>query len=179
MPSQKSCDLLTMRTSLNAAVGILSILAGGHYAGYWKFTLLGTPSPSHPENVEQYSCRPYLPNLFSETPPTNHPAIHDAVHALKHHLSTRFSKGDMDSLSVAVVTSNGPLFEENFGVMRANETNSLPTHSHSVYRIASVAKLFNVLEGFILEQKGIISWYAYIASKLGILLIIRLQGSSD
>ena len=38
--------------------------------------------------------------------------------------------------------------------MRGNETGSLPTHSHSMYLIASVAKLSNVMEGFILKQKS-------------------------
>ena len=67
--------------------------------------------------------------------------------------------GDIDSLSVAVVTSNGTLYERNFGVMRGNESDTSPlTNSHSVYRIASVAKIFTALEGLILERKGIISW---------------------
>ena len=148
-----------MRGPSSFTVGILSILAG--YAGYWKIAIRPTV-PSHSEDVERYSCRPFLPNLLLDTPPTNHSAIRDSVQALAHHFSTRFTRGDIDSLSIAVVTSTATLFEQNFGVMRANETNSLPTHSHSVYRIASVAKLFNVLEGFILEQRGLISWYASI-----------------
>ena len=72
----------------------------------------------------------------------------------------RFYKGDIDSLSMAVVTSNGILFEKNWGVTRGNESaTSPPTTSHSQYRIASVSKLFTALEGLILEEKGIILWY--------------------
>ncbi|KAI0738330.1 beta-lactamase/transpeptidase-like protein [Daedaleopsis nitida] len=142
-----------MRT-FTTAVGLLSILAGGHYAGYWNFhKLLQTTN----DETERWSCRPSLPNLFSETPPPAH-AVRDAADALDRHLTARFGKGDIDSLSVAVVTSAGVLYEKNFGVMRANETDSPPTHSHSMYRIASVGKLFPVLEGFVLAQKGLISW---------------------
>ncbi|RDX46309.1 beta-lactamase/transpeptidase-like protein [Lentinus brumalis] len=144
-----------MKTPFALAIGLLSIATGGHYAGYWTVPPL---SSLLPESAERWSCRPFLPNLFSDTPPANHPAIDGAAKSLDSQLSSRFSRGDIDSLSVAVVTSSGVLYEKNFGVMRANETGSLPTHSHSIYRIASVANLFNVLEGFILEQRGLISW---------------------
>ena len=144
-----------MRSTLSLVAGVLSIAAGCHYVGYWTIPFL---SPSSKQPVDSWSCRPYLPNLFSDTPPVRHPAIDDATKSLNAYLVSRFSRGDIDSLSIAVVSSAGPLYEENFGLMRANETGSIPTHSHSIYRIASVAKLFNVLEGFILEQRGLISW---------------------
>jgi CubicO group peptidase (beta-lactamase class C family) len=112
------------------------------------------------DDIEKYSCRPFLPKLFVETPPApDHPAIEDASRRLGEYFSKRFAKGDIDSLSVAVVTSSGALFEENYGVVRGNETaSSPPTTSHSQYRIASVSKLFAVLEGLLLEQRGALSW---------------------
>ena len=67
--------------------------------------------------------------------------------------------GSRNSLSIAIVTSDGVLFEKNWGVIRGNESaTSPPTTSHSQYRIASVSKLFTALEGLILEERGIISW---------------------
>ena len=147
-----------------AAIGtaLLSIAIGGYYSGYVQISL---PLSHSDGNVERWSCRPFLPRLFVETPPSPlHPDISQAALSLRRHLSKRFSDGDIDSLSVAVVSSDNILFEENWGVMRANETGSLSTHSHSMYRIASVAKMFNVFEGFILEQKGLISWCVYILS---------------
>ena len=144
-----------MKTALALVAGVLSISIGSHYSGYWTLPFL---SSFQLESVERWDCRPFLPNLFSDTSPVDHPAIEDATKSLTTHFNSRFAKGDIDSLSVAVMTSAGLLFENNFGVTRANETGSPPIHSHSIYRIASVAKLFNVLEGFILEQRGHIAW---------------------
>lgn len=149
-----------MHSLVGLALGALSILVGSQYAGLGRWPRIKPWQTTEIEDhVERWSCRPFLPNLFAETPPTTHPALTNASEALNIYLSTRFLQGDIDSLSVAVVSSTSALFENNLGVMRANETTSSPTHSHSVYRIASVAKLLNVLEGFILEQKGLISWY--------------------
>jgi CubicO group peptidase (beta-lactamase class C family) len=137
-------------------VGLAAIAVSVHYTGIWTITTRSTPSG----DVEKYSCRPFLPKLFIETPPApDHPLVKDASRRLAEYFSKRFAKGDIDSLSVAVVTSGGALFEENYGVIRGNETaTSPPTTSHSQYRIASVSKLFAVMEGLILEQRGALSW---------------------
>lgn len=52
--------------------------------------------------------------------------------------------------------SSHPLFEENWGTVRGNESelDAPETTSRSMYRITSVSKLFPVLEGIPLEQKG-------------------------
>ncbi|KAI0648780.1 beta-lactamase/transpeptidase-like protein [Trametes meyenii] len=133
---------------------LLSILLGGLYSKYWR------DSPvSLVDDVERWSCRPFLPNIFAETPPSaEHPAIRGATRVVDEYFLDRFSKGDIDSLSVAVVTSEGALYERNFGTTRGNETNGPKTTSHSIYRLASVSKLFAILEGLILEEKGVISW---------------------
>ncbi|THH18804.1 hypothetical protein EW146_g2249, partial [Bondarzewia mesenterica] len=136
-------------------VGLLSVLIGGHYSGLWTFPTRHVV----PEDATRWECRPFLPNVFAETPPpADHPLVRDASSRLDGFLSSRFAKGDIDSLSVAVVTSKGPVFEKNFGVMRANESDSPKTTSHSMYRLASVSKLFTTLEGLMLDQKGAISW---------------------
>jgi CubicO group peptidase (beta-lactamase class C family) len=140
-------------------VTAVSLALGGHYSGLWSIPSYHSSSS---EDVRRWECHPFLPPLFVETPPSaSHPSIQAASDALHRHLTKRFSQGDIDSLSVAVITSQGALYEQNFGVMRANESNSLPTTSHSMYRIASISKLFTVLEGFILEQKSRLSWCAF------------------
>lgn len=110
--------------------------------------------------TERWSCKPFLPNLHvMSPPPPYHPAIRKATDKLDEYFKGRFAKGDIDGLSVAVVTSTGTLYEKNLGVMRGNETATSPLMtSHSIHRIASVSKLFTVLEGLTLEQKGFISW---------------------
>ena len=137
-------------------IAAASVLLGSHY-GYVKIPSLHSSSE---DETERYSCRPFLPNLFADTPPTtSDPDIGSAVKKADSFFTQRFSQGDIDSLSIAVVTSNGVLFERNFGVTRGNETaTSPPTTSHSQYRIASVSKLFAALEGLILEERGVIHW---------------------
>ena len=134
---------------LPALVGLLSYLSRGD----WQRS-------ARQDTDDRWSCRPFLPNLFAETPPPpNLLAIRDVTKILDDYLVAKFSQESIDSLSVAVVTSGDVLYERNFGVLKANETNSPLTTSYDSYRIASVSKLFTVFEGFILEQRGIISWY--------------------
>ncbi|KAI1794468.1 beta-lactamase/transpeptidase-like protein [Ganoderma leucocontextum] len=131
-------------------VGVLSYLSS---------SLWSRPTSLPTSDTDRWNCRPFPPTLFVETPPSpGHPAIHAATKALDNYFASKYAQGGIDSLSVAVVTSEGTLYEKNFGVLRANETTSTPSTSHSAYRIASISKLFTVLEGFILEQRGVISW---------------------
>ena len=128
-------------------------------ASLLSYLSLGLWSSQAGNETDRWTCRPFLPTLFVETPPSpGHPAIRDATKALDDYFASKYAQGGIDSLSVAVVTSEGALYEKNFGVLRANETHSPPTTSHSSYRIASISKLFTVLEGFILEQRGVILW---------------------
>ncbi|KAJ7643236.1 beta-lactamase/transpeptidase-like protein [Mycena rosella] len=142
-----------------AVFGILSVAIGLHYSGYWTLPtdLRGLIAKDETEN---FNCRPFLPNIFTGNPPSDgHFSIAGASQQLGDFLSNRFSVGDIDSLSVAVVSADGMLFEGNYGVMRGNESQtSPPTTSDSMYRVASVSKLFNVLEGHILAEKGVLSW---------------------
>ncbi|EMD41338.1 hypothetical protein CERSUDRAFT_101835 [Gelatoporia subvermispora B] len=137
---------------------LLMLLAGVASSTLYSQYLGG--KPGRIEGSERFSCRPFLPKLFVETPPpADHPLMRDATRLVNEYLSKRFEKGDIDSLSVAIVTSKEPLYEKNFGVMRGNESAISPaTNSHSSYRIASVSKLLIVLEGHILAQRGALSW---------------------
>ncbi|KAJ6631451.1 beta-lactamase/transpeptidase-like protein [Mycena sp. CBHHK59/15] len=136
--------------------GVLSVATGSYYAGLWTLPFVLV----FKDESERFSCRPFLPNLFVEHPPLmDDPGILSASNQLGRFLSDRFSVGNIDSLSVAVVSADGLLFEGNYGVTRGNESQSSPpTTSDSMYRIASVAKLFEVLEGQILAEKSILSW---------------------
>lgn len=141
-----------------ALVAVVSVVLGAHYTGYWSIPTRTVPTALG--DTERLNCRPFLPKLFVDAPPSAaNVHIQRAAKALDKHFTKRFSKGDISSLSVAVVTSGGPVFEQNWGVMRGNESATSPaTHSHSSYRIASVSKLLLVLEAYILHQKGALSW---------------------
>lgn len=130
---------------------LLSALLGSHYYGFW--------SPNNPNDVARWECHPFLPSIFDQTPPsTQHTLLRKASKDLENIFDARFGKGDIDSLSVAVITSAGAVFEKNWGTTRGNESAGPKTTSHSTYRIASVAKVFPALEGLILEQKQALSW---------------------
>ncbi|OCH88785.1 beta-lactamase/transpeptidase-like protein [Obba rivulosa] len=119
---------------------------------------LNTVSYSGP--LESSTCLPFLPKVFIETPPSSdHPLLQATAREVHEFLSDKARGDNIDSLSVAVVTADGPVFEQNYGPLRANESNTSPAmDSQSMYRIASVSKLFAVMEGHILAQKGVISW---------------------
>ncbi|TCD61213.1 hypothetical protein EIP91_008782 [Steccherinum ochraceum] len=122
----------------------------------------GALPPSKYDDAPQLGCHPFLPPLFVETPPAaSHPtAVLAASRTLEDLFATRFAKGDIDSLSVAVITSEGALYERNFGLLRGNESKTSPsTTSDASYRIASISKMFMTYEGFILQQKSRLSWH--------------------
>ncbi|KAJ3810422.1 beta-lactamase/transpeptidase-like protein [Lentinula aff. lateritia] len=150
--------MLPLRQSVS--IVLLALLLGAYFKGNF---IDDSPPPkpnSNEHKTERFRCRPFLPKLFSpNTPIDQHREIQLASHRLRSILVDKLSSGDIDSLSVAVVTPGGTVFEENYGTRRGNESKtSLPTDSHSAYRIALVTKLFTVLEGHILAQQHIISW---------------------
>ncbi|KAF8587756.1 beta-lactamase/transpeptidase-like protein [Ramaria rubella] len=61
---------------------------------------------------------------------------------------------DLDSVAVALVSSNDTILEVFHGPLRANETDGPQIDRNSIYRIASISKLFTALETFILREKG-------------------------
>lgn len=133
-----------------AAVALLSSF-GSFFTGTWPFTR---------DSDARLNCRPFLPRIFVETPPSaDHAAIRQATSKLDSSFTKRFAQGDIDALSVAVVTSKGPLYEKNWGLLRAEDGQaSPPVTSHDSYRAASNSKPFAILEGFVLEQRGALSW---------------------
>ncbi|TFY61928.1 hypothetical protein EVJ58_g4192 [Rhodofomes roseus] len=115
---------------------------------------------------ESLNCYPFLPDLFQDTPPsTAHPLMQEASAKVDAYLRDRFQSGagDIESISVAVVTSQGAIYENNLGKLRnsgsdVDRASSPPTSSHAMYRMASVSKLFEAVEAHALRQKGALSW---------------------
>jgi CubicO group peptidase (beta-lactamase class C family) len=130
---------------------------------------MGPPSfagrPSRPfgaiENANNaYQCAFPLPNLLSSGPPFEHGrnALSVASRSLDKYLRAKVRQRDIDSLSIAVVTPNGPIFQKGYGVLRANETDSKTPDANSIYRIASISKMFTVLETLVLRDRGVLDW---------------------
>ncbi|PCH33822.1 beta-lactamase/transpeptidase-like protein [Wolfiporia cocos MD-104 SS10] len=144
---------------------LLAIVISAHwYGGLW--TNFNDSSIHDPTQSPRFNCYPFLPDLFKQTPPTSsHHLIQTATARVDGYLRNRFETGagDIESLSIAIVTGSGPLYEGNFGRVRSNGSeqdrmSSPPTTRHAMYRLASVSKLFEVVEGHVLKQRGALSW---------------------
>jgi len=110
------------------------------------------------------TCPAPKPNVFGYHPPRpSNELLMKAAKGLDDWLAKTVSQNDIDSLSIAVVTPAGPIFEKGYGVLRANETEEAgkpnPVDRESIYRIASVSKMFAVLETLILRERGVLNWY--------------------
>ncbi|KAG9002541.1 hypothetical protein FRB90_011361 [Tulasnella sp. 427] len=117
------------------------------------------PSPAPPK---PYVCHPPLPTVLrSLTSPPTGPQFLTAARTLDAALTLRAALPDMDSIAVAVVTPSGPVFSKTYGVLRANETEvekqGTPDED-SLYRIASISKMFNVFEMMVLRERGLLNW---------------------
>ncbi|KAJ7102487.1 beta-lactamase/transpeptidase-like protein [Mycena belliarum] len=111
---------------------------------------------------QQATCSAPLPTLLAANPPrADTPVLRTAAASLHEFLSLRTAANDIDSLSIAVVTPDGPIFERGYGVLRANESDPVKRGSitrDSIYRIASITKMFVVLEALILRERGALNW---------------------
>lgn len=111
-------------------------------------------------------CKPHSPNLFALHPPRpSDERIIKASADLDKYLSGRAAKDDIDSISVGIVTPAGILFEGGYGILKANETDTengnstTPVDRDSIYRIASISKMFTALETLVLREKGALNWW--------------------
>ncbi|KAF4623002.1 hypothetical protein D9613_002177 [Agrocybe pediades] len=120
------------------------------------------------------ACRPPSINLFAAHPPRpNLDPVVKASNDLDKFLSQSVSKNDVDSLAVAIVTPAGPIFLKGYGVLRANETSSEPGNNadpenpdspapevdgDTIYKLASISKMFTVLETLVLRERGVLNW---------------------
>ena len=80
----------------------VAIAAGVHYYTRKQFGLdvgVMQSEPAKVDEVERFSCLPFLPKLFAESPPrANDPSIQDAVARVDAFLTKRFAQGDIDGL---------------------------------------------------------------------------------
>jgi CubicO group peptidase (beta-lactamase class C family) len=156
-PSSLSTRLATGLTFICLTV------AGIHY-----FAPAATTFPSVNLNFFPWdppTCPAPKPNIFGYHPPRpSHVDITKATKSLDDWLAKTVAQNPIDSLSIAVVTAAGPLFEKGYGVLRANESveEQIPVDRDSIYRIASVSKMFTVLETLILRERGFLNWCAII-----------------
>ena len=148
---------LSMRLAKGLTLICLTV-ATIHY-----FAPAATPFPS--VNLFPWdppTCPAPKPNIFGYHPPRpSNELIIKAGKGLDDWLAKTVTQRDIDSLVVAVVTPAGPIFEKGYGVLKANETEKegqLPVDRNSIYRIASVSKMFTVLETLILRARGALNW---------------------
>jgi CubicO group peptidase (beta-lactamase class C family) len=111
--------------------------------------------------VRDIRCKPHLPSTLTRLHPlvsSSHP-FRNAISKLDQVLEERVKEDDMDSLVMGVIGPEGLLWSKGYGVANANDTNSSqPPDEHSIYRVASISKLFAALETFILRDRGLLSW---------------------
>jgi CubicO group peptidase (beta-lactamase class C family) len=106
------------------------------------------------------SCPAPQPTLFAQQPPSSdHPTLKLAQKSFDKFLSRFYHENKLDSLAVGVVTSKSSIYEGFRGALRANETSDSAdlrgkVDRHSIYRIASVSKVFATLEALILRDRG-------------------------
>ncbi|PVF96243.1 beta-lactamase/transpeptidase-like protein [Serendipita vermifera] len=106
-------------------------------------------------------CKPHLPSTLVRVAPLV-PSSHDfgrAIRKLDLVLQERAKRDDMDSLMVGIIGPNGLLWSKGYGVANANDTEAHePPNEHSIYRLASISKMFTTLETFILRDRGVLNW---------------------
>ncbi|KAJ2935272.1 hypothetical protein H1R20_g1822, partial [Candolleomyces eurysporus] len=111
---------------------------------------------------DEIQCIFPLPsNLLTDRPvQRDNPDFQKAAESLRQHFSARTSQADIDSLAIAVVTPAGVVFEEGYGVLKANDTSGkqYAVDGHSIYRIASVTKVFTVFETLLLRERGLLDF---------------------
>ncbi|EIN11010.1 beta-lactamase/transpeptidase-like protein [Punctularia strigosozonata HHB-11173 SS5] len=151
--SRPSSPNKTYRTLLRYAAGSLACFFLAIWVSYRRpprvLSLLESPP----------RCSSSLPpELLSNPPSSDTPAFKHLARRLDQKLARRVAHPDMDSLAVAVVTSSGTVFEGTYGVVRANESSNAHVDRDTIYRLASVSKIFTALETWLLVESGKLEW---------------------
>ncbi|KZW04275.1 beta-lactamase/transpeptidase-like protein [Exidia glandulosa HHB12029] len=104
-------------------------------------------------------CSPPSPPLFAANPPAvSDSRIASASSQFRDFLQQALNNDtSVDSYAVAVVSSTGTILEATFGKLKANETNPGQVTRDSLYRVASLSKLFATVEVLQLRQKNALS----------------------
>lgn len=85
--------------------------------------------------------------------------VKSAIAAAGEYLFELSQTPEVDSVVAAVVTPDGSIYEGTYGLLRANETDPArqgTVDRNSVYRIASVTKVFTAWESWILRDRGVL-----------------------
>ena len=161
----------TLTVKLVMKVALLLIIA--YAAGYYNVVPLGLSLPRWVTGRRHHVlCRPPLPPLKPQAlDPGNSNIIKQASCKFDKYMKKFASLDGVDSVTVAIVTPDGPVFSKGYGVRRANETGVQreKVDEDTIYRLASVSKMFTVLELWILEEQGALKWYV-----TSLRLILRL-----
>lgn len=106
------------------------------------------------------SCLPFLPPvLLQNDPPTRaHPAFSIPIFRLEALLRFQQAIIRADSFVVGLIGPSATIWSHGYGRAKANGTDYTPPNEHTIYRIASVSKLFATMEGYVLRDRGIINW---------------------
>jgi CubicO group peptidase (beta-lactamase class C family) len=140
-------------TRAAVVIATLASLTCAHISWTW---VSGFHQYRNPEPV----CKAPLPNLLAHYPvPADSLPLRRAHDSLDAFFTKRASHPDIDSISVAIVTPFGNIFEKGYGILHANGSeSSQPVNRDSIYRIASITKMFTVLETLVLRERGILNW---------------------
>jgi hypothetical protein len=111
--------------------------------------------------LAESTCKPPLPSfLLQKNPPTaDHGTLQPLLGHLENTASSAASSQGVDSVIVGVIGPQGLIWSKGFGTAKANGTDTAPPDKHTIYRIASVSKVFASMEGHVLSEKGAINWY--------------------
>lgn len=107
---------------------------------------------------EEPVCRPPLPDLLfkGELDLSHSEAVKSAIKDVNAEFSSFFEKGGIDSISLAVVTPFGSIYESFWGTLRANESKGISQETvnrDTIYRLASISKVFTTMESYILRDR--------------------------
>ncbi|KZV99272.1 beta-lactamase/transpeptidase-like protein, partial [Exidia glandulosa HHB12029] len=97
----------------------------------------------------------------AKLPPPKATDVKSAIAAAEEYLFELSQAPEVDSVVAAIVTPDGSIYEGTYGLLRANETDPAlqgKVDRDSVYRIASVTKVFTAWEAYILRDRGVLGW---------------------
>lgn len=120
------------------------------------------PTFLHVDASNDPQCPPPLPTLLAFSPPSpDNEAIISAKRAFDKSASKLFYTEKLDALAVAVITSNGSVYEGFWGSSDAahvmGSEHDHPIDRHSVFRIVSISKVFACVEALMLRDRGVLN----------------------
>ncbi|KZV89519.1 beta-lactamase/transpeptidase-like protein [Exidia glandulosa HHB12029] len=94
----------------------------------------------------------------TKLPPPKAADVKSAISSADAYLRALAQTDEVDSVVAAIVTPDGSIYEGTYGSLRANDSAlvGLTVDRDSIYRIASVTKVFTAWESFILRDRGVL-----------------------